>query len=98
VAELAKWTADDLFPALNKAGAPCGPINSIGEGVELAESLGLAPRVELGSGDRAVTLVRNPITFGDAALRYELPPPELGEHSDEIKTWLRDGTATRGAR
>jgi hypothetical protein len=42
--------------------------------------------------------VRNPITFGDAALRYELPPPELGEHSDEIKTWLRDGTATRGAR
>jgi crotonobetainyl-CoA:carnitine CoA-transferase CaiB-like acyl-CoA transferase len=98
VAELAKWTADDLFPALNKAGAPCGPINSIGEGVELAESLGLAPLVELGSGDRAVTLVRNPITFGDAALRYELPPPELGEHSDEIKTWLRDGTATRGAR
>ena len=29
---------------LNKAGVPCGPINTIGEGVELAESLGLAPR------------------------------------------------------
>jgi crotonobetainyl-CoA:carnitine CoA-transferase CaiB-like acyl-CoA transferase len=68
---------------------PCGPINTIGEGVELAESLGLAPRVELGAGDRAVSLVRNPITFGDAAPRYDLPPPELGEHGDEIKAWLR---------
>lgn len=87
--ELAKWQADDLFLALNKAGVPCGPINTIGEGVELAESLGLAPRVELGTDGRAVTLVRNPIAFGDAALRYDLPPPELGEHSGEVKSWLR---------
>jgi crotonobetainyl-CoA:carnitine CoA-transferase CaiB-like acyl-CoA transferase len=89
LAALARWKADDLFVALNEAGAPCGPINSIGEGVELAESLGLAPRVELGADGRQVTLVRNPIMFGDADLRYELPPPELGEHSDEIKAWLR---------
>jgi crotonobetainyl-CoA:carnitine CoA-transferase CaiB-like acyl-CoA transferase len=94
---LARWTADDLFLALNKAGVPCGPINTIGEGVELAESLGLAPRVELGTGDRAVTLVRNPITFGDATLRYDLPPPGLGEHGDEIKDWLRSGLHERDA-
>ena len=68
---------------------PCGPINTIGEGVELAEALGLAPRVEIGEGDRAVTLVRNPITFGAADHRYDLPPPKLGEHTDEIKAWLR---------
>ena len=95
VAELAKWKADDLFVALNKAGVPCGPINTIGEGVELAESLGLAPRVELGSGDRAVSLVRNPIGFGDAELNYDLPPPELGEHSAEIKSWLRTSLERR---
>jgi crotonobetainyl-CoA:carnitine CoA-transferase CaiB-like acyl-CoA transferase len=89
LAGLARWKADDLFVTLNEAGVPCGPINTIGEGVELAESLGLAPRVELGSGDRQVTLVRNPITFGDAELRYDLPPPEQGEHTDEIKAWLR---------
>jgi crotonobetainyl-CoA:carnitine CoA-transferase CaiB-like acyl-CoA transferase len=88
VAALAGWTADDLFLALNKAGVPCGPINTIGEGVELAESLGLAPRVELGTDGRTVTLVRNPIGFSDAEVRYDLPPPELGEHSDEIKSWL----------
>ena len=72
---LATWKADDLFLALNRAGVPCGPINSIAEGVELAESLGLAPRVDVGSGDRAVTVIRNPITFSDAEVRYEYPPP-----------------------
>jgi crotonobetainyl-CoA:carnitine CoA-transferase CaiB-like acyl-CoA transferase len=97
VAELAKWKADDLFVALNKAGVPCGPINTIGEGVELAESLGLAPRVELGAGGRAVSLVRNPIGFGDAELSYDLPPPELGEHSAEIKSWLRTSLERRDA-
>jgi crotonobetainyl-CoA:carnitine CoA-transferase CaiB-like acyl-CoA transferase len=93
---LAKWKADDLFLALNKAGVPCGPINTIGEGVELAESLGLAPRVELGTDGRTVTLVRNPIGFSDATLRYELPPPELGEHSEEIKAWLHRPGAENG--
>jgi crotonobetainyl-CoA:carnitine CoA-transferase CaiB-like acyl-CoA transferase len=86
---LGRWKADDVFLALNKAGVPCGPINTIGEGVELAESLGLAPRVELGTDGRAVTLVRNPIGFSDAALRYDRPPPELGEHSGEVKAWLQ---------
>ena len=86
---LATWKADDLFLALNRAGVPCGPINSIAEGVELAESLGLAPRVDVGSGDRAVTVIRNPITFSDAEVRYEYPPPRLGEHGDEIDEWLR---------
>jgi crotonobetainyl-CoA:carnitine CoA-transferase CaiB-like acyl-CoA transferase len=90
LAALARWKAADLFVALNEAGVPCGPINTIGEGVELAESLGLAPRVDLGTDGRQVTLVRNPITFGDATLRYDLPPPELGEQADEIKAWLRD--------
>ena len=96
LAELGRWKADDLFVALNEAGVPCGPINTIGEGVELAASLGLDPRVELGTGDRAVTLVRNPVTFGAADLRYDLPPPGLGEHGDEIKAWLRDGRTDRG--
>jgi len=90
VEALSKWSADDLFIALNAAGVPCGPINSIGEGVELAERLGLAPRVTLGDGDREVDLVRNPISFSGSEVAYRLPPPELGEHSDEIRAWLLD--------
>ena len=85
---VAQWNADDLFIALNEAGVPCGPINSIREGIELAERLGLEPRVTLGEGDRAVDLVRNPIRFGNASLRYDRAPPALGEHGDEIRAWL----------
>jgi crotonobetainyl-CoA:carnitine CoA-transferase CaiB-like acyl-CoA transferase len=95
VERLSQWAADDLFIALNKAGVPCGPINSVREGVELAERLGLEPRVTVGDGDRQVDLVRNPIRFSDAATRYHLPPPLLGEHSDEIRRWLSHAEGTQ---
>jgi crotonobetainyl-CoA:carnitine CoA-transferase CaiB-like acyl-CoA transferase len=85
---LAEWSADDLFVALNKAGVPCGPINSIREGVELAERLGLEPRVTLGHGGDTVDLVRNPIGFSAADLRYDRPPPTLGADSESIRAWL----------
>jgi len=88
---LAKWNSDDLFYALNDVGVPCGPINSIGDGVELAEKLGLAPRVSVGEGDRKVDLVRNPITFSTGELNYTMPPPALGEHTEEIREWLTKG-------
>jgi crotonobetainyl-CoA:carnitine CoA-transferase CaiB-like acyl-CoA transferase len=86
---LAGWSADDLFLALNRAGVPCGPVNSISEGVELAARLGLAPVVEVGDGDRAVGTIRHPITFSRTTARTDLPPPDLGEHSDAIREWLR---------
>ena len=87
--KLAEWASDDLFIELNKVGVPCGPINSIGDGVELAEKLGLRPRVTVGEGAREVDLVRNPITFSSGELEYHLPPPTLGEHSNEIRQWLK---------
>ena len=86
--QLAKWNSDDLFYALNDVGVPCGPINSIGDGVELAEKLGLRPRVSVGEGDRQADLVRNPITFSNGELNYTMPPPHLGEHTEEIRNWL----------
>jgi crotonobetainyl-CoA:carnitine CoA-transferase CaiB-like acyl-CoA transferase len=88
VDKLRTWSADDLFIALNRAGVPCGPINSIQEGIELAAKLGLDPLVTTGEGDRAVDSLRNPIKFSAATQRYTLPPPALGEHSDAIRSWL----------
>ncbi len=96
-AELATWKADDLFLKLNHAGVPCGPINSIAEGVELAGRLGLNPTVSMGADGRGavaaagggpIDLIRNPIDFSAAAVRYDLPPPALGEHSEVLRSWL----------
>jgi len=88
IERLAQWSADDLFVALNGAGVPCGPINSIAEGVELAERLGLQPRVVLGEGAESVDLVRNPITFSASPASYRLAPPKLGEHDSDVRDWL----------
>jgi crotonobetainyl-CoA:carnitine CoA-transferase CaiB-like acyl-CoA transferase len=85
---LAEWSADDLFVALNRAGVPCGPINSIAEGIALADRLGLRPLAEVGTAGRLTSVVRHPLDFSDADICYDLPPPRLGEHTDEIKQWL----------
>lgn len=95
IERLTQWPADDLFIALNRAGVPCGPINSIAEGVDLAERLGLEPMVTIGDGDEAIRLIRNPIEFSDADLAYRTPPPALGEHSDAVRAWLTTPAATR---
>lgn len=88
VEALSKKTAAELFEELNAVGVPCGPINTIKQGVEYAQDLGLEPVVEVGGGDRAVPGVRHPLKFNTVQPRYELPPPELGEHTEQVKDWL----------
>ena len=88
VDRLKQRSADEWFGLLTAAGLPCGPINTVKEGVEFAERLGLAPVVEIGDGDDAVPTIRNPISFSGTPSRYTLPPPAIGQHNDEIRTWL----------
>jgi crotonobetainyl-CoA:carnitine CoA-transferase CaiB-like acyl-CoA transferase len=85
---LSTRSAQEWFAVLTAAGIPSGPINNIREGVELATDLGLEPVAMAGD----VPTVRNPIRMSATPARYELPPPGLGEHSDEIRDWLSSGT------
>lgn len=91
---LAAHTRAEWFDLLVGAGLPAGPINTVAEGVQFAEGLGLEPVVEVGEGERAVPLVRNPIGFSRSRVRYDLPPPEAGEHSTELRAWLEDRPET----
>jgi crotonobetainyl-CoA:carnitine CoA-transferase CaiB-like acyl-CoA transferase len=84
VERLTKRTRDEWFRELLAAGVPCAPINTIDEGVALAEELGLDPVVTVGG----VPGVRNPITFSATPASYQLPPPGLDEHGEEIRAWL----------
>jgi len=54
--------AQDWFGILTDAGLPCGPINTVAGGVQLAEGLGLGPVVEV--GEAAVALL------GSARVRF----------------------------
>jgi crotonobetainyl-CoA:carnitine CoA-transferase CaiB-like acyl-CoA transferase len=80
--------AAEWFDLLIAAGVPCGPINSVAGGVAFAERIGLDPVVLAGHGDAAVPGIRNPLTFSATRPRYDLPPPALDEHGDQIRAWL----------
>ena len=78
----------DWFRDLITAGVPCGPINTVNEGVAYAQELGLEPVVNVGPDGDAVPSIRHPISFSATPARYDLPPPDLDEHRDEIRRWL----------
>jgi len=99
VDRLRTQSAGYWFDKLNEAGVPNGPINSIKQGVEYAQKLGLEPVVQVGAPGQQVPGVRNPITFSATPPRYDLAPPKLGEHTEEILAWLAApttaGTSTK---
>ena len=65
----------DIF---TKAGVPCGPVNTLDGGIELARELGLEPVVLAGTGEDAVPTIRNPIRLSGAAVRYVAPSTRSG--------------------
>lgn len=76
--------AEEWFAALTAAGVPCGPINDVGQGMDLAESLGLEPIVDVfGSAQ-----VASPLRLSATPVRYRHSPPELGGDEKEIFAWL----------
>jgi crotonobetainyl-CoA:carnitine CoA-transferase CaiB-like acyl-CoA transferase len=80
----------EWFRELTGNGVPCGPINTIDQGVAFAEEVGLDPVVIVGHGDEAIPSVRHPITFSATPASYRLPPPRLDQQGDEIRRWLSD--------
>jgi crotonobetainyl-CoA:carnitine CoA-transferase CaiB-like acyl-CoA transferase len=83
----------DWFRDIIAAGVPCGPINTIDQGVAFAMEVGLDPVVTVGEGADAVPSVRNPITFSVTAPAYRLPPPALDQHGAELRRWLTEPVA-----
>jgi len=93
VERLQQRTAAQWFGDLIAAGVPCGPINSIAGGVSFAAEIGMDPVVLAGHGEAAVPGIRNPLTFSATQPRYDLPPPALDEHGEQIRAWLSDSTS-----
>ena len=89
-AALATATAEEWVTRLASAGLPAGPVNTIPEAIAFAESIGLAPTVDV-PGSPDTTSIRNPIRLSESPARYELSPPRLGEHPET--TWLTARTA-----
>ena len=79
---------------LGRAGVPCAPINSVGQALEHPVAHARGMRITLGG----VPLLGSPLHLAATPVRYELPPPRLGEHTDAILAELgEDAVALRAA-
>lgn len=90
-AHLAGMDVDELITALSHAGVPAGKVGDLDSAFRLADKLGLAPVALVGQGIPGQ--VRHPITYSETPVVRYAAPPRLGEHSDEIRSWLEDSQA-----
>ena len=83
-----KRTTHDWVSALEAAGVANGPINNLKQVFEEPQVVARGMRIDLAHQTAGtVPLVASPMRFSATPLEPELPPPTLGQHTDEI---LRD--------
>jgi formyl-CoA transferase len=78
-------TSTQWLSIFEAAGIPCGPINTLDQAfsmlqVEAREMLIHMQHPETGD----LRLVGTPLKFGETPVEYRLPPPRLGEHTDDV--------------
>jgi crotonobetainyl-CoA:carnitine CoA-transferase CaiB-like acyl-CoA transferase len=89
---LGSRSSSEWFEVLTEARIPCAPINDVGQGLEFAERIGLNPVVEVGVSTETLPGIRNPITFSETPVSYDLVPPGHDAHREPILEWLRSAS------
>lgn len=82
---LKRHSSAEWISAFEEAGVPCGPINTIAEvfanpQIQSRDMCVEVPHKVAGK----IPLVGSPMKFSRSALNDRLPPPQLGEHNDEV--------------
>jgi formyl-CoA transferase len=85
----AKRSMRDWLDALEKAGVPCGPINNLEQVFAEPQAVARGLRMEMPHPSAGkVSLVRSPMRFSETPVKHDVPPPTLGQHTDEVLKWL----------
>jgi formyl-CoA transferase len=82
---LADRTSAEWIEQLNAAGVPCGPIYTIDKMFDdpQVEHLGIVEEIEAGSRG-TLRVVGQPVALSRTPSALVAPPPERGEHTDEV--------------
>jgi crotonobetainyl-CoA:carnitine CoA-transferase CaiB-like acyl-CoA transferase len=93
-AALAGFAKADLLAALEAAGVPASPINTIADMFADPQTLARGMRLDLDDGHgETLPSVRSPIRLPATPLAYERASPRLGEHTAEILKELGEDQA-----
>ena len=75
-----RWIRD-----LEAAGVPCGAINDLAQVFDNPQVVSRGLRVDIERDDSGpIPLVGSPMRLSATPVRYELPPPRLGEHTAQV--------------
>ncbi|MEV6227792.1 CaiB/BaiF CoA-transferase family protein [Saccharopolyspora shandongensis] len=80
-------TTSEWLGELEAVGIPCGPVNDVEEVFSDPHVLHRGMKIEMPyehSGAGYVTLLGSPLKLSDSPVTYRLPPPVLGEHSEDV--------------
>jgi crotonobetainyl-CoA:carnitine CoA-transferase CaiB-like acyl-CoA transferase len=79
-------TMHGLMAALEAAGVPCGPVNTVDQVFAEPQAKHRALEVEQPRADLSapVRTVANPIRMSRTPVAYDLPPPALGQDTDAV--------------
>ncbi|WP_312204697.1 CaiB/BaiF CoA-transferase family protein [Brevundimonas sp.] len=80
------FTMQGLMQALEAAGVPCGPVNTIDQVFEEPQAIHRGLTVEQTRPDLAdpVRTVASPIRLSKTPVRYDAPPPKLGQDTEAV--------------
>jgi crotonobetainyl-CoA:carnitine CoA-transferase CaiB-like acyl-CoA transferase len=78
-------TSGEWLSMLETAGIPCGPINTLDKVFSMPQVKAREMVIHMGHPEiEDLRLVGSPLKFSDTPVDYKLPPPRLGEHTEEI--------------
>ena len=84
---------------LDEAGVANGPINTIEKVFDEPQVQARGMKIELPhAGAGKVPLVASPMKFSGTPIRHEMPPPVLGQHTDEILSGVLNKNADEIAK
>jgi len=86
----ASFTMKGLMAALETAGVPCGPVNTVDQVFKEPQALHRSLTIEQGRDDlnQPIRTVASPIRLSKTPVSYDAPPPRLGQHTDEVLAQL----------
>ena len=87
------FTMQGLMQALEAAGVPCGPVNTIDQVFAEPQAIHRGLTVEQTRPDLAdpVRTVASPIRLSRTPVRYDAPPPKLGQDTQDVLGDLMSG-------
>ena len=89
-----KHTTKEWVKLLDEGGVANGPINKIEEVFQEPQVQARGMQIELPHAVAGkVTLVASPMKFSETPIKHEMPPPALGQHTDEILSQLLKKTS-----